>query len=59
MSHEFLNLISQLCSEYRNKLRRMKMDDKVPDDIYKFSDDDLKHLLREVDSFLVSLGIWN
>ena len=57
MSYEFLNLISQLCSEYRNKLRRMKMDDKVPDDIYKFSDDDLKHLLREVDSFLVSLGI--
>ena len=34
--------------EYRQKLRRAKMDDKVPDDLYKFQDEDLKHLLKEV-----------
>jgi len=33
--------------EYRQKLRKAKMDDKVPDELYKFSDDDLKHLLKE------------
>lgn len=33
--------------EYRQKLRRAKMDDKVPDDLYKFQDEDLKHLLKE------------
>ena len=34
--------------EYRQKLRKAKMDDKVPDDLYKFQDEDLKHLLKEV-----------
>lgn len=33
--------------EYRQKLRKAKMDDKVPDDLYKFQDEDLKHLLKE------------
>lgn len=33
--------------EYRQKLRRAKMDDKVPEELHKFQDDDLKHLLKE------------
>jgi len=33
--------------DYRHKLRKAKMDDNVPDELYKFQHDDLKHLLNE------------
>ena len=40
--------------EYRQKLRKAKMDDKVPDDLYKFQDEDLKHLLKEVNLYNIN-----
>ena len=39
--------------EYKQKLRKAKMDDKVPDDLYKFQDADLKHLIKEASFILI------
>lgn len=37
-----------IISEYKQKLKKAKLDDNIPKELYKFSDDDLKHLLKEV-----------
>jgi len=44
-----------IISEYKQKLKKAKLDDNIPKDLYKFSDDDLKHLLKERQERLKSM----
>ena len=39
-----------IINEYKQKLRKAKMDDKIPDEMYQFQDADLIHLIKEVRS---------
>lgn len=44
-----------IISEYKQKLKKAKLDDTIPKELYKFSDDDLKHLLKERQERLQSM----
>lgn len=44
-----------IISEYKQKLKKAKLDDNIPKELYKFSDDDLKHLLKERQERLKSM----